>query len=576
MSDYSLILGDLDLSPKSQGSGDYEFSVYAFQRSRPEPRINIVSSLLADGAIETKTGYENRTITFLIGISAPNSDALARGEQEVFREIQKGENTLCWTPNDGVGATTVFDVQWGDIEFSEPDDWDLNEMRGDRFYTVTLRCTAFGHSALLQTFNAAAVVNPARTVISDGSSASGWVFNTSNTALATSTDSGRTALKATGAGWRSGTPNRAETGMSTPSVGPVASVSIDYRRRSLNDKVSFYVVTPTGDRLRTPALTQVSTEGFTRYHFNTADITTSFRLRLYVEHTDSGTPPIVYYVDEFATQAAVPALAARTSLRSVDVEGSVRTPGTLTISHASTALGDVLALSCPDLARGFIPDLRRFRTNGGSISSDSGAVSGSSEPLSGGTSFLARVPYAMYEPGLYTVVARIKTTGAGTATVAAKDGSLAPASSTATCILPNTSSVYQWVTVGRIHLPPRNYGPTNTAQFDIGLTGSTSATVDDVWVIPVKDSALTLTSTALTNRRLTLASPSLDYSGGASWIGDATDGSDAFAAMRSLSSDQRRWFYPAQTLIYVAASGPTTPVDISGSYMASYHTNAVK
>ncbi|GAA2008136.1 hypothetical protein [Nocardioides kribbensis] len=575
MSDYSLILGDLDLSPKSQGSGDYEYSVYAFQRSRPEPRINIVSSLLADGAIETKTGYENRTITFLIGISAPNSDALARGEQEVFREIQKGENTLYWTPNDGVGATTVFDVQWGDIEFAEPDDWDLDEMRGDRYYTVTLRCTAFGHSALLQTFTASAVVNPARTVVSDGSSVSGWTFNPSTTALAPSTDSGRTALKVTGLAWTVGTPNRSESGAVSPSVGPVPSVSIDYRRRSLNDTVSFYIVTPTGDRLRTPALTQVSTEGFTRYHFNTADITTAFRLRLYVEHADAGTPPIVYYVDEFATQAAVPALATRTSLRSVDIEGSVRTPGTLTISHASTALSDVLALSCPDLARGYIPDLRRFRTSGGSISSDSAAISGSSEPLSG-TPFTARVPYAMYEPGLYTVVARIRTTGVGTATVTAKDGSLAPASSTATCILPNTSSIYQWVTVGRIHLPPRNYGPMNAGQFDISLTGSTSATVDDVWVIPVKDSALTLTSTALTNRRLTLASPSLDYPGGASWVGDAADGSDAFAAMRLLSSDQRRWFYPAQTLIYVAASGPTTPVDITGSYMASYHTNAVK
>lgn len=577
---YRLLLGDLDLSPDAQGSDGYSFDVIGFRRGTPDPTVSVLSSLLADGSLERKLRNENRTVTLLVIIEADDSDASARAEEVLHRQLSQMPATLCWTPPDGVGATTAFDVLWADSTPAEDDGWDLDELRNNRGWTITLRCAPFGRSTTVQTFDASAVLNPARTVVLDGSTTSGWSVAPSAASLATSTDSGRTAIKVSGPGWTAGSPNTSTAEVSVAVPGGASVVSLDYLRRSSNDSEVARFTTPSGLLGVKPALQQSQSDGYMRNYYRVPAGATMLTLTVYMR--DAGTPATVFYVDEFATMAAVPALSAKTSLRTVDIKGAVRTPGSLTLSHASQALGDVLLLTCPDLERGFLPDTRRYASTT-TATSDTAATSGSRSTLNtSGGNYIVTLPYAMYAPGAYIPVLRVlRNDGVNptTYTVTGLAGGVEVDSVTQVAP-PVASSAFRWVVLPQISLPPRLTGPNNKGTFQVRVGGE--GEIDDCFLIPVGDGsttgeeyALTLTSAPLTTRRLTIAAPSLDFPRGATWMGDAADGSDAISALTMLqSTGGQRLLAPPSLLVYSAVGGPTTPASITGEYYAASHTNS--
>jgi hypothetical protein len=138
-SKHRLDFGPLDMVSRDGPRGAYWFQVSSkgYDPGSPESVKEIVKSLLLDGDFNRRRRYSNRSVTFVVTIEADDGDALARGQYALEVEVGRHANTLIWTPPDGVGAPSVFEVVSGVIK---PLFDDLDELRVRRKFTVTLEC----------------------------------------------------------------------------------------------------------------------------------------------------------------------------------------------------------------------------------------------------------------------------------------------------------------------------------------------------------------------------------------------------------------------------------------------------
>lgn len=172
-SEFGLTFGDLDWSPAAQ-VGDVTVEVYGLNRGRPVPVVSVVQTLLQDGTSERVDREDNRDVTVLIGIAGADSHALAEYEATLRTEVARERNTLAWTPPDGFGATSVFDVLWADLQPFDDDGWDLDEvLRGRRLYALALRCLPFARSVdEVEVTATPTAASP--TVVDAGTNAANW------------------------------------------------------------------------------------------------------------------------------------------------------------------------------------------------------------------------------------------------------------------------------------------------------------------------------------------------------------------------------------------------------------------
>lgn len=145
----SLVLGDLNLIDKDGSPFAVELLAEGTEWGNPLPEEVAIQSLLQDGDLVEHTRDGNREQALRIVIKASDSAALAEGEAALMAELYK-RNTLTYTPADGWGPPTVFDVVTSSLQ-QIPDD--LAEVRaGERHYSVRVISLPFGRSVDEVTF----------------------------------------------------------------------------------------------------------------------------------------------------------------------------------------------------------------------------------------------------------------------------------------------------------------------------------------------------------------------------------------------------------------------------------------
>lgn len=317
--DFGPVGSSLDLVG-ADGYGDtFWFSTLAdgFNLGSPEASRVILSSLLRDGDDERIDRYGNRTITFDVQVQGSSIYDVGLGERAL--SLLVGKRTLLrWTPPGGMGSETRFVVLTSEMS-PIPDD--LAELRDSpsRTWRLTLTCEPHGTSAEMtsQTF-APSTVEP--TVQDNASTLARWSVVAGQGTLSTST-------------YGDGTSVRNQV-IVTP--GGLNGFGITYTAPSA-PAASFIGIDVAGSSGVTigPAVQPVSIEPgaqYTRYWFdNPGAASVAFTL-LYDAAGQSGPNyPHYFYVGGLYSSAT---LNSR-GLIVTDIEGSVRTEGTLTLTRAS-------------------------------------------------------------------------------------------------------------------------------------------------------------------------------------------------------------------------------------------------
>lgn len=588
--------GSFDLSPNSVDR-DYEVRLVGLRRGRPVAVTSVVDSMIQDGAIERRERSDNRDQEFIVGFKAPDAAALAQAEESLFLEAQKARNEFAWTPPDGYGAETVFDVLWADMEFVDADDWDLDELRGYRTYLLTLRALPFGRDALpIEVPALLSGVTPASTTIADGTSATNWTGTETVTAsggtLRQTVDVTPTALPGGGTSYAS-----ASDWYYTPGAPITAFATQQY--------LSVDTITPTagytsggsvfawadGVRLELAAILTVS--GATRWVFVCPDASvTTLRVRIEYQNAfepgSGGMASALHQIDNLTSSnqaPATPSTPGREGVRTVEVEGSARTPASLAIEHETLGLGQVLVYTDAALSLdGYTPDLRRHRTSGGSgESASSSTISGKTSEVSTSIAETFQVPIGPLPRGAYLLLAK----GSGTFTDVQVTTSTVLPGGTAVGATTTRNRDVQYVAgfavLADLTLPVVDVpaGVAGYAQLEVLAMGALSVQYDEMFLCYLgEDSALTLVDCGGTgsatlgsaDSRLWIDSASVERPSPTIWLGTAADRADARHAGSAVGAWMAHQFVPSRTLVFVANSGGANPA-ISARYHRRAHTH---
>lgn len=598
---YTLRFGSIDFSPNGQ-LGDVEYQILGLQFGRPVPVSWVAESMLQDGADERVESHGNRDQSVLIGIKGPDADVLARAESALFLEAQKLRNELSWTPPDGYGAETVFDVLWCDLGSpTDRDDWDLDELRGFRIYVLTVRAAPFGRDATETVYEAlSAAPVPSTVSISDGTSATGWTSPNGAVTVASGhlvvpVNATPAATYADAYGNRIDTFNWETTRtLSATDFTATQYVTAEFDRDQLNqyglDPAQAFV-----DGVELPLVSATWISGGYGRRCTWICNDSSGTLLKFVGSTKTNAPisggPSVpsVRVDNVSRSNQPPVLSTtgRQSLRSITVGGSARTQGRFMLEHATAGLGDGVVFSCPSLATGYSPELRRWKTAGAATpTTDTTTVSGIREDF-GDPVF--NVPAAQLPRGGYLLYARVRaTSGTPTATLsvsaATKIGSTL-FTEVETSGEPVTLSTAAWtiVPMGSVTLPTTDVPDGSAATVEIAVDSSGgSVEWDEMWMFYAgDDSALTIVSLGAgtpalgtVHNRLRLDAPSLERRKSV-WAGTLSDWSDSFHAGSLASVWQVPSLLPGENTFFVVTTGATF-AELTVAAFNRHHTHATQ
>lgn len=599
---YTLRFGDIDMSPSAQVN-DVEYRVYGLRRGYPAPVTVAVNSMMQDGGLEHVISHENRDQSIVIGLRASDAEALARAESALFLEAQKVRNELAWTPTDGFGAETVFDVLWSSLEFADADDWDIEELlRCERVYTLTVRALPFGRSATATTFAALAVAGtPSTTSISDGTSTTGWTSPYSAVVLSSgwlASDCGP-VLSVDSSGIET-KPYRFDRALSSTDFSVSQYVSADFDvvlpdNHFALTAPSLFVNGVEAERLTAYPLTTASSRAVrvTWQVVGTAVTSLSFRGTTRGFFPTVGTPyPGQIKLDNVQRSNVPPSLTStgRETLRVVEVGGSARTPVSLKVA-SSSALGRVALYTAPALrVGGYQPALSSYRTTPGPGTADTATLSGARKSGSVSTDLPTfEIPASRLPEGGYLLFLRARSTAGSvdatfTWTASTIVGSTALGTQTGTSApvaLGSGANGWQLVPVGGMVLPPTNVSEQSVATVRVSIAAAGGTEWDEAMLFWMgDDAALTIVDAGTGSvawgtghSGLWIEAPTLEYP--APRVLLSADGSreTAFHAGEKAQAWGVHQFRPGDTTIYVATTNAANP-DVSGSCFLRFHTHA--
>lgn len=530
MSSHALDLGDLSLI----GADDFDYTIETIAEGMSfggaDPQDVVTQTLLQDGSAVTTDRWDNRSITFGVLIKGADLISVAAGEKALYAELGR-RNTLTWTPPDGWGPPTVFDVltSWAEFEF---DDWgEMEPGTIGRRFLLRLTCLPWGRDVERTVVSAVATggtpPTPSTVVVDTCSSASGWTGSGTVSSLGAYVQTTATVVAKDSFLQRAGTIDTSVTNF----------VQVDWFFTGVVKLVS-----ATGDGVDLPLIAQVALDnGYTRATFEVAAPSIS-ALRFSISHNAAVAGDRLRIDQVVRTNVSPFAGTGRQQFRALAVGGSARTQGSLQIAHDTSALGDVLVYTNADDQSGYQPACRQYRAAGGTVTPDTSTASGALSPLDGGTPETYDIPARALPPGTYTILARVKMrTGTATAllsaTAATRGGGI---DSTVRSVGRFAALTTAWsiVEIGRLTLPPTAVPAGSSSVVRLKLSTATAVDVDECWVFNVDIGALTWvragTGTPATfgaSNRLWLDTATLDRPRPSVWLGTQADRSDARHAL---------------------------------------------
>lgn len=586
----TLTYGDLPLDEYGDADGVAAFApLSGLDVGTPEVLTEALPRLLLDGEDVVGDRWGNRQITFLVRITGPDWSALSRGMALLEAEAQKPRNTLTLAIDEDQPAS-VYETFRATVTVADGD-WDFFVAKpGRKHIMVQVTCAAspFPRAETEVVGNATIGAAESTTVIDACNALTGWTGRLRGMSLNTST-----YLTATGS-----VQSQSESdGNFTSVFHPDGSVTATYygwfekifAAQDVSTQQYVQVALLGYDTLladltldgKDATLVSIVYEsGWKRLSFRVPAGMTSFTDFKLATASSQTFPSSAYLPTRMVTllddvkKSNQPAgSTGRQMLLSVPVRGSARTGGSLSIQHETDALGDVLVYTAPDLADGFYPALRRFRSGGQIPSADGGAISGQREDLttSESTSFRADVPTLSLRPDRYMVFARaLRTLGSGEVTLTVRASTMFGATesleSVQTLAVKHTfnGTVRETVFVGTLDLPPTRVAAGTTALTRIGITSS-AATValDDLLIFPVSgrltkvDCGTAAPTAGGDSNRLWIKNASLTNPIGGVWVGTKADESDARLAR--VSTPGQHEFTPSSTLVFVVTPNVAAP-----------------
>ena len=418
-SGHVLRLGQLILSdggdPNPMGT-EYRLSVVGedFTLGEAAPVERVMESFLQDGAVTQKVRDGNREISFRVIVEAPDSGVMALAEADLNAEIGK-PNALGWTPADGWGPESVFDVFTSRMDFKFDDLMELNQ--GERAYVLTLTCHPHARSAemvVTPALQGAGEIPPDQvtTTINPASDPSGWsIRNNTGTIV----DLGSYLRAKLNAGSTGGSLIAVYTAPSPVTLSPSSryvQMVIDFRGQD----TSGGVVSMTVDGVQASlvgAIPDPAGSGATRYTWQTDRTTgTVFTFQLYFDYQAASMADRGFNFTMLEKTNRPPfSGTSRQSARAIKVKGSTRTAGSLIVSHPTNALGNVLVYTqSADLP--YSPAMRQYFVTG-SAPVAGGAVSGSEHNVIAAPSVFG-FPAGTYRQGSHNFMALLRAEMPGT------------------------------------------------------------------------------------------------------------------------------------------------------------------
>lgn len=528
---------DLLLTGDTVDADGYEYTIRAFGTSQQggdlswgtaQPIDVSVQRWMAEGAIASTQGHDDRTITFFVKVSAATSVALAVGEAALQARAE-GMALLKWVPMEGAdfAPASVFEVwTWHLAHLFDQGD----EMRLTRGYAVTMTAKPSARSEFLTVADAATTsASPTITEVDDCTSTSGW---TSPIGAVTTSGGAVKIASATSAGVARTTMSLTRTGLVTGmGVTPYLMLNTSASHNPQN-----LAATVDGR-----AMTKVGQVGATSYWQMPAGKTSFTKLVISVSVASTAHDNnLSLSVADVSKTDAIGAVGSRKQLtRSLEVGGSVKTSGSIEVaSPDATPFNTVLVYTQPDNGQGYNPGLRQYRTSGNTVTPDSTANSGSNEAFPAFSPVTYDIPGDALPEATYAVVVRFKSDTIGTMPLvldSSVDGYFDDRSFFAGSVDFDATNTWTWVVIGVIGAPNQALpAESNLASIITIVASSVPGTVllDEVYLLDVTHGAFTLLHVGGVATRLWIDAPDADpvRNRPAIYIGTLDDRSDAAAA----------------------------------------------
>lgn len=531
---HALALGSFDLIEGEQDGWTVETIAEGMSFGAAEPREVVIQTLLQDGDAVEIDSYGNRVLTFGILIKGADSADVAAGAAALDAEVGI-PNTLSWTPPDGWGATTVFDVVTSSKSF-EFDDWgEMEPTKWGRRFVLTLTCAPFGRSADETVVEAIAdgeaPPTPVSDVLDDCTSTTGWAISPGNTV---SLASGHLQAAAT-TGTTPQVMALTRTFGAPEAVTDTQYLYVDWDPSAFTTGSLRALVDMTTELTLVAAGPSDDNPGFTRVWFEALTVPISSLTFMW---TRTRVTHVTAFAEVGRTNVNPFIGSGRQQFRSLLVGGSARTQGSLQISHETDALGEVLAYTNADDGSGYQPACRQYRVSGNaSPTPDASTASGSFEPLDGGASVTFDIPARALPAGTYVLVARIRGTGAAITGVswsaATRVGTTDMLTETGAKII-GTQATWTMHEVATVTLPPVALPPSSEAVVRVKLSSTNDLDLDELWLFNIDIGSYTHVSCGTaapsaggSSNRLWIDTATLDWPFPAIWLGTEADRSDA-------------------------------------------------
>ena len=525
MSAHRLDFAGLDLV-NADGGGSFWFETLAngFALGSPQAVKFIVASLMRDGSLSRIDRYDNRTITFTVQICGPDLGALADGEAALsLVVVGAARQQLAWTPPDGFGYPTVFEVLNATMD---PQADDLAEIRPGikrRTYALTLECEPFGHSLDLatQTLTPSAV---APTVVDDCSTTADWskVDPGAIGSISATTVSGETVVT-----FPLNNPSTATPfDVAWSGTKPVTTyVVIDVRQGtgSTPGQINGFMLDASGNPVP-PAVTEtvvLSSRNYRRLYFTNPGGTAPYKFR--------------FTTSDPSSTAAITSLSSADTIgiagvMAVDTLGSVRSVGSVTCSRPGTPITSLFLYADPSLIAGFSPNAQAAWGNGRD-----------------GT-------YVLYAANTYV---------AGDVVSVSFTDSEGRVVSTLPTRIDTEVAAMSWQPLGQVHLGGFQSGLIGAQTLAVTKNGA-AATTPDLRLFRLADDTTLTVLDGISGETVTVQAPSVDYPVGGIWA-DGVSVAPVWPGFPTVA-------VPSTALFAEANDSDTSPMTSTLTYFPRSHT----